>query len=388
MNISLILFLWLIYLPCASTQSGTNNTNDTDANATTVSSSSTAPTLPVPVTLPVTTPFVPVTVRPDSDLEFGVNRVVPFCTCDITPTACDVNCCCDGKCSADVREAFTSCDELSQLASSYSVCIPKSALFLQNSPFVSETAGNSVCLTESNQAEDFLNIPQIIREEDVFDEYIRRHTSSYSYSSAVDSSNVNTVEDVNYKHGDTVYILSDQNLRATLTLPGGTGALPSSSTCVSNSPAMFLINSHTSCKQELTDCIALGRGTAVEDYTPAKFRVISSPYLASANEISVNSLIDVVIDTSKGSLYKTNLDPTTGICYNVVTKVEYTIQHTAGVIQRVSLALETSDFNSTVTSISQEFAVTYTESNKPPNPLYLAVGIQATLLVSQSYRAG
>jgi len=99
-------------------------------------SSSTAPTLPVPVTLPVTTPFVPVTVRPDSDLEFGVNRVVPFCTCDITPNACDVNCCCDEKCSADVREAFTSCDELSQLASTYSVCIPKSALFLQNSPFV------------------------------------------------------------------------------------------------------------------------------------------------------------------------------------------------------------------------------------------------------------
>jgi len=30
-----------------------------------------------------------------------------------------------------------------------------------------------VCLTESNQAEDFLNVPQIIREEDVFDEYIR-----------------------------------------------------------------------------------------------------------------------------------------------------------------------------------------------------------------------
>jgi len=68
-----------------------------------------------------------------------------------------------------------------------------------------------------------------------------------------------------------------------------------------------------------------GRGTAVEDYTPAKFRVISSPYLASANEISVNSLIDVVIDASKGSLYKTNLDPTTGICYNVVTKVTVTL---------------------------------------------------------------
>jgi len=49
-------------------------------------------------------------------------------------------------------------------------------------------------------------------------------------------------------------------------------------------------------------------------------------------------------------------------------QVEYTIQHTAGVIQRVSLALETSDFNSTVTSISQEFAVTYTESNKTTQP--------------------
>ena len=36
-------------------------------------------------------------------------RAGPFCTCDLTPSSCDVNCCCDLDCSGDDAAAFSGC---------------------------------------------------------------------------------------------------------------------------------------------------------------------------------------------------------------------------------------------------------------------------------------
>ena len=33
------------------------------------------------------------------------------CTCDLTGTGCDVNCCCDTDCSTADQEAFTECKD-------------------------------------------------------------------------------------------------------------------------------------------------------------------------------------------------------------------------------------------------------------------------------------
>ncbi|XP_059889616.1 tectonic-3 isoform X3 [Delphinus delphis] len=63
--------------------------------------------------------------------------VLPICVCDLTPGACDMNCCCDRDCYLlHPRTVFSFCLPGSVRSSSW-VCVDNSLIFRSNSPFPS-----------------------------------------------------------------------------------------------------------------------------------------------------------------------------------------------------------------------------------------------------------
>ncbi|KAB1270692.1 Tectonic-3 [Camelus dromedarius] len=63
--------------------------------------------------------------------------VLPICVCDLTPGACDINCCCDRDCYLlHPRTVFSFCLPGS-VRSSHWVCVDNSLIFRSNSPFPS-----------------------------------------------------------------------------------------------------------------------------------------------------------------------------------------------------------------------------------------------------------
>uniref|UniRef100_A0A8C6FYD9 Tectonic family member 3 n=1 Tax=Moschus moschiferus TaxID=68415 RepID=A0A8C6FYD9_MOSMO len=63
--------------------------------------------------------------------------VLPICVCDLTPGACDINCCCDSDCCLlHPRTVFSFCLPGSVRSSSW-VCVDNSLIFRSNSPFPS-----------------------------------------------------------------------------------------------------------------------------------------------------------------------------------------------------------------------------------------------------------
>ncbi|XP_060049116.1 tectonic-3 isoform X2 [Erinaceus europaeus] len=63
--------------------------------------------------------------------------VLPICTCDLIPRACDINCCCDKDCYLlHPRTVFSFCLPGSVRSSSW-VCVDNSLIFRSNSPFPS-----------------------------------------------------------------------------------------------------------------------------------------------------------------------------------------------------------------------------------------------------------
>ncbi|KAM9197077.1 tectonic-3 isoform 3-T3 [Dugong dugon] len=61
--------------------------------------------------------------------------VLPICVCDLTPGACDINCCCDSDCYLlHPKTVFSFCLPGSVRSSSW-VCVDNSLIFRSNSPF-------------------------------------------------------------------------------------------------------------------------------------------------------------------------------------------------------------------------------------------------------------
>uniref|UniRef100_A0A8D2DVP7 Tectonic family member 3 n=1 Tax=Sciurus vulgaris TaxID=55149 RepID=A0A8D2DVP7_SCIVU len=75
--------------------------------------------------------------------------VLPICICDLTPGACDLNCCCDRDCYLlHPRTVFSFCLPGSVRSSSW-VCVDNSLIFRSNSPFPSRV------FTDSNGIRQF-----------------------------------------------------------------------------------------------------------------------------------------------------------------------------------------------------------------------------------------
>ncbi|XP_011385381.1 tectonic-3-like [Pteropus vampyrus] len=69
--------------------------------------------------------------------------VLPICVCDLTPGACDINCCCDRDCFLlHPRTVFSFCLPGSVRSSSW-VCVDNSLIFRSNSPFPSRVLMDS-----------------------------------------------------------------------------------------------------------------------------------------------------------------------------------------------------------------------------------------------------
>uniref|UniRef100_G3SKX2 Tectonic family member 3 n=1 Tax=Gorilla gorilla gorilla TaxID=9595 RepID=G3SKX2_GORGO len=82
---------------------------------------------------------VPTLVTPSAPGNRTVDLfpVLPICVCDLTPGACDINCCCDRDCYLlHPRTVFSFCLPGSVRSSSW-VCVDNSLIFRSNSPFPS-----------------------------------------------------------------------------------------------------------------------------------------------------------------------------------------------------------------------------------------------------------
>ncbi|CAF0808410.1 unnamed protein product [Brachionus calyciflorus] len=69
------------------------------------------------------------------------------CNCDLTLNSCDLNCCCDTSCSTLDLQAFK-CATFQLPKSQW--CVPNSAIFLQNTPYIISSFGDLVCIDLNN----------------------------------------------------------------------------------------------------------------------------------------------------------------------------------------------------------------------------------------------
>lgn len=104
------------------------------------------------------------------------------CTCDLTPSICDINCCCDEDCSAKERRTFTACDEFYSELDTADYCFPSSTFFLHNSPFYSGDIGTEICFNLTDPSTyNYLVVPSLIDSEEKLSDYHLRYVSTFYY---------------------------------------------------------------------------------------------------------------------------------------------------------------------------------------------------------------
>ncbi|XP_067939215.1 tectonic-3-like [Watersipora subatra] len=370
MKIRISLFLLLVIAPCVYAQANftteaDNSTNPSPAdNATTQSTSTTTVrTTTVPLTT-VTSSETSSTANETIDPElpafnsaYQLNDNIPFCTCDLTPGICDINCCCDSSCSSADRVVFTSCDELLQSFPVTSVCLPVTSIFLNNAPFECQGVNGQCCLTRTDEtAQNYFDPPAKLTYDRIFTEYESEYRS-FSYSST--SSSEFLSKDVMYRNGDYLGTVTEvSNIRGLFMVPS---QLPSGE-CLDGTPAKFLQDTTTTCRRDFK--LPLDSVCATASYLDASgytsISLLDAPYLYSESSISVNSRVNV---TPVNEVAKANLAVQNNTCMNVVTKVTYTVIHSVGVLQAVNVEFEIDSFPGDITSLEQTFIVTYRDYN-------------------------
>ncbi|XP_050409296.1 tectonic-3 [Patella vulgata] len=347
--------------------------------------SSPAPTLPAStVPTPQVQTTTPITATPS---PIPVNTDLAYCPCDVTGNACDVNCCCDGDCTADDRLAFSECLNIS-VSTDDRLCMRSELILFDNSPYVSNyTSDELFCLYfDNNAARNYYTIPDLVTTEEVFKSYVKDYAE---FSFEPSSPEPVTYGDY-YKSGDEIYIVYDSRSQGKLSLPTALA----STLCADGNPAAYLTDTQTQCIRSITSlatqCTSLPSLSASTYYEG--FRVVVSPALFqkyvptndtnSTSTVNLDSVTDLynnsyTVAVELGSI--TCKDETTGLiaacnislpsytsptCLNTVLQTSYIIQHdgTKGITQ-VTVDILLGSISDTTNLHSQDFSVQFNGIN-------------------------
>ncbi|XP_057592351.1 tectonic-3 isoform X2 [Hippopotamus amphibius kiboko] len=170
--------------------------------------------------------------------------VLPICVCDLTPGACDINCCCDRDCYLlHPRTVFSFCLPGSVRSSSW-VCVDNSIIFRSNSPFPSRVFMDSngikqFCVHVNNSKLNYFQKLQKVNATNF--QALATEFGSESFTSAFQTQSPPPF----YRAGDPILTYFPKwSVISLLRQPSGVGA---AGLCAESNPAGFLESKSTAC---------------------------------------------------------------------------------------------------------------------------------------------
>ncbi|XP_020739118.2 tectonic-3 isoform X2 [Odocoileus virginianus] len=170
--------------------------------------------------------------------------VLPICVCDLTPGACDINCCCDGDCYLlHPRTVFSFCLPGSVRSSSW-VCVDNSLIFRSNSPFPSRVFMDSngikqFCVHVNNSRLNYLQKLQKVNATNF--QALATEFGGESFTSTSQTQSPSPF----YRAGDPILTYFPKwSVISLLKQPVGVGA---GGLCAKSNPAGFLESKSTTC---------------------------------------------------------------------------------------------------------------------------------------------
>nr|XP_004669926.2 tectonic-3 isoform X2 [Jaculus jaculus] len=277
---------------------------------------------------------------------------VPICVCDLTPGACDLNCCCDKDCNLLYpMTVFSFCLPGSVRSPSW-VCVDNSLIFRSNSPFPSRVfmSSNGIrqfCVHVNNSKLSYSQKVQTVNATNF--QTLAAEFGGESFTSTLQT---HPSPPPFYRAGDPILAYYPKwSVVSLLKQPAGVGA---GGLCAENNPAGFLESRHTTCSRffrNLASSCTLDPALDAASYY--NFTVLKVPRaLTDLQNIKFQIPVTIASEASPPLL-------SGNTCYNIVSKVIYEIQ-TNGTfgIQKVSVSFEQT--NLTVepgVSLQQDFII-------------------------------
>ena len=77
-----------------------------------------------------------------------------YCTCDLKPKSCDINCCCDTTCSDDERRLFAFCEKIKKDTNDDKYCFRENIIYFNNTQYkMKKTSSGLFCIVWDNAKE-------------------------------------------------------------------------------------------------------------------------------------------------------------------------------------------------------------------------------------------
>lgn len=198
-----------------------------------------------------TTPAVLTTTSTASAVTFlprPLDLNAEFCTCDLTQTVCDINCCCDNDCSDRDRLVFSTCDDQMESSTDNSDLCSYKVKVYENKAVTTETVTNPFifCIwNERNASRRSHYVPVEVLTKDQYDEYSSRYGKfNYRYQYPTPEAILST----SYYQSGGVLVTLDGLKPGVFYVPS---RVTTTSSCVDKSPAKFLQDFSTSCMRNL-----------------------------------------------------------------------------------------------------------------------------------------
>ncbi|XP_011906652.1 PREDICTED: tectonic-3 isoform X2 [Cercocebus atys] len=196
--------------------------------------------------MPGISTVVPTLVTPSAPGNRTVDLfpVLPICVCDLTPGACDINCCCDRDCYLlHPRTVFSFCLPGSVRSSSW-VCVDNSLIFRSNSPFPSRVFMDSngirqFCVHVNNSKLNYFQKLQKVNATNF--QALAAEFGGESFTSTFQTQSPPSF----YRAGDPILTYFPKwSVISLLRQPAGGGA---AGLCAESNPAGFLESKSTTC---------------------------------------------------------------------------------------------------------------------------------------------
>ncbi|MGH0183515.1 UNVERIFIED_CONTAM: hypothetical protein FKN15_012404 [Acipenser sinensis] len=310
-------------------------------------------------------------------LPTPITDVSGLCPCDLLEGQCDVNCCCDPYCEAEITH-FTTClvqklivnNQLcSQQAAVYSLNVTNSST-QRTFTLTDQVSPDVFCIQTANYESGLSFTPPEVPTDSNFDSLVRQFIGYFFSSAAVSQTDAasSSVESqaAGYKYADLIRTLSEANGEGFLKLP----TTAATSQCADSNPAAFLENQATRCSRRFsvaTDCTTL---SALNLQSYQDFRILSLVSI-SVSSITVQSLDGSRsrLDTTDVSSYPPEPLQAGTVCNNVVLQVSYLISYNdTGAIVDAKVSFILGALNSSMVPVSQSFQITFVQENTKPVP--------------------
>ncbi|KAL4698633.1 hypothetical protein H8959_011290 [Pygathrix nigripes] len=277
---------------------------------------------------------VPTLVTPSAPGNRTVDLfpVLPICVCDLTPGACDINCCCDRDCYLlHPRTVFSFCLPGSVRSSSW-VCVDNSLIFRSNSPFPSRVFMDSngirqFCVHVNNSKLNYFQKLQKVNATNF--QALAAEFGGESFTSTFQTQSPPSF----YRAGDPILTYFPKwSVISLLRQPAGVGA---GGLCAESNPAGFLESKSTTCtrffKNLASSCTLDSALNAASYYN---FTVLKVPRGMTDPQNMEFQVPVILTSQANAPLLAGNT------CQNVVSQVTYEIE-TNGTfgIQKVSVSL-------------------------------------------------